>query len=67
MKGCLGSILSFIFALLILMLIIKSGIWIYFKDVFFLLIDLIAEVLKGIIDIVKNGFTPPDYNQLFNY
>ena len=51
MKGCLGSILSFIFGLFLLVIVWKSGIWVYFKDA---------------IDILQNGFTAPDYNKLFN-
>ena len=66
MKGCLGSILSFIFGLFLLVIVWKSGIWVYFKDAFFLLINLIETILKDAIDILQNGFTAPDYNKLFN-
>ncbi len=65
MKGCLGAILSFIFGIFLLLLLYKSGVLVYFKDAFFLLIDLIETIFKGAIDLLQNGYTAPDYNELF--
>ena len=67
MNGCLGSILAFILFLVVIVLLYRSGVFTVIQPVFSLLLDLISAVLRALTGIVINGYTPNDYNQLFNY
>lgn len=66
MNGCLGSILSFFLFLIVIALLYKSGIFNYMFPVFLSLLDLLSAVIKGLTGVVINGYTPPDFNQLYN-